>query len=247
MKYLLLALANAIYGVLLFLSINSETAGVTIVIVIASVLSLIGIVGVYHWLKISSIPNKDTKDPDLPINSWFRIARSFDIVLIIGLIFRAFILQPFIVDGESMEPNFHNNQALLVDKVSFHFREPNRGEVIIFEAPKSPGEDYIKRIVALPGETITIKSGQVYINGQKMEEDYLLNPGETYAGQTLEDVFQKTLGPNEYFAMGDNRLHSSDSRDWGIVPKTNLVGRPYLSVYPRSLIGVVRSAQIQFD
>ena len=247
MKYLLLALANAIYGVLLFLSINNETAGVTIVIAIASVLSLVGIVGLYHWLKLTASPNKETKDPDLPINSWFRIARSFDIVLIIGLIFRAFVLQPFIVDGESMEPNFHNNQALLVDMVSFHFREPHRGEVIIFEAHKNHGEDYIKRIIAFPGETITIKEGQVLINGKKIEENYLLNPGETFAGQTKDDIFQKTLGENEYFAMGDNRLHSSDSRDWGVVPKANLVGRPCLSVYPRSLIGIVRSANIGFD
>lgn len=245
MKYLLVAIINFIYGVLLFLTLTSGTPGFTIVFVIALILTLLGMSGFILWIKMSIQNSSGSQTESETMKNWFSITKSFDMVLITGLIFRAFVLQPFIVDGASMEPNFQNNEAILVDKLTFKIRPPHRGEVVIFRAPGQPTEDYIKRIIAFPGETVKIESGQVYINGHLFDETYINDKNQTYIDNDKSEILNKTLGNNEYFVMGDNRLHSSDSREWGILPKINLVGRALISVYPISEAGIVKSPEIK--
>lgn len=238
MKYLLIALINTIYGVLLLLTLSADTPGFYIILIIGSILSLIGLTGFVLWLIMFIKTNRGEYPDDSNIKNWFGLVKSFDVVLVLGLFFRALVVQPFVVEGASMENNFHDKEAMLVNKIDYRFESPKRGDVIIFRAPKNPGFDYIKRIIALPGETITISSGLVYINGKLLIEPYLA-PGI----QTLiatDSSLKKTLGPTEYFVMGDNRNDSSDSRDWGTVPIKNIIGKAWVIVYPFDQKGIVK-------
>lgn len=150
---------------------------------------------------------------------------------------RLFVAQPFIVSGESMVPTFQNGQYLIVDELSYHFGAPERGDVIVFRYPKDPSQFFIKRIIGLPGETVRIQGGAVYIDhpgapGAALEEPYIVNHGNG-GDQTV------TLGANDYFVMGDNRPESSDSRSWGVLPRSNIIGRAFVRLLPLSSIGIL--------
>lgn len=156
-------------------------------------------------------------------------AKIMIVALLIVLPIRAFVFQPFLVRGASMEPNFHNGDYLIVDEVSYRFRDPERGEVIVFRFPNDPSQRYIKRVIGLPGETVEVKDGKVIVNDGKakvLREEYLPKNLET-SGQD-----QMSLGENEYFVMGDNRQFSSDSRSWGSLPEQYIIGRALLRVFP---------------
>jgi len=146
-------------------------------------------------------------------------ARELLETLVIALVFFAalqFVVKNFRVEGDSMLPNFHDRQFLLVDKISYRFSEPRRGDVIVFRYPRDPDEDFVKRILALPGETIEITDGAITINGSPITESYPLG-GPTLTYRPLK----VTLGEDQYFMMGDNRNYSSDSRrlaNHGILP-----------------------------
>jgi len=150
------------------------------------------------------------------------------LVIVVGL--RAFVFQPFLVRGASMEPNFHNWDYLIVDEISYRWRSPERGEVIVFKYPRDASQRYIKRIIGLPGETIEVNDGKVTVlrGSEKValdESDYL-SVSDTPGSVTV------TLEANEYFVLGDNRLASSDSRVWGVLPRRNIVGRAFLRAFP---------------
>lgn len=237
MKYLLIAIINIIYGVFTLLTLDTGTPGYSVVLIIGAALSILGLVGFVLWLKLAITSVKDESAEDSTIKNWFGLAKSFDIVLIIGLLFRAFIMQPYIVDGNSMEPNFHDKEILVIDKLSYKIHQPNRGETVVFRAPENPDEDYIKRVIAFPGETVVVQNGKVYINGALLDEPYL--PTGTIT-TSPEEILRFTLGPDEYFVMGDNRSNSSDSREWGSVPKINLIGRAWIIVSPWNQKGLVK-------
>jgi len=154
------------------------------------------------------------------------------IALLIVLPIRYFLFQPFFVDGQSMEPNFQDGDYLIVDELSYRTRAPERGEVVVFNYPNDPSKRYIKRIIGLPGETIEIINGNVYIvtDGEykELEEESYL-PSVYTSGK-----IEKELGDNEYFVLGDNRAASSDSRVWGTLPRENIIGRVYLRAWPIS-------------
>ena len=131
----------------------------------------------------------------------------------------------FRVVGQSMEPNFHQGQYLVINKVIYHLREPARGDVVVFHNPRYPRRDFIKRIIGLPGEQVEIRRGQVFINGQPLQEPYPVRPG-TYSSPPYQ------LGPDEYFVLGDNRNFSSDSHSWGAVPRRNIIGKAWFCYWP---------------
>ena len=137
----------------------------------------------------------------------------------------------FKVEGSSMEPSFHPEQYVLVDKVSYRLRAPQRGDVIVFQYPQATDRDFIKRIIGLPGETVDIRSGLVYVNGQPLTEPYISAP-PGYAGTWL-------LTADEYFVLGDNRNSSSDSHSWGPLEKHYLIGRAILVYWPPQQWGLV--------
>jgi signal peptidase I len=138
----------------------------------------------------------------------------------------------FQVRGSSMEPTLHDGQYLVVSKVAYWFRPAERGDIVVFRPPNSLSDDYIKRIVGLPGEQVKITNGQVRVDGVPLEETYIVNQS-TYSGSW-------TLGSLEYFVLGDNRSNSSDSHTWGTVPKENIVGKAWFCYWPPEVLGLVR-------
>lgn len=150
------------------------------------------------------------------------------------------ILQPHKIKGASMHPNFPDGEYLLTDKVSYRFGEPKRGDVIVFKAPTGNGDEFIKRIIGLPGEKVSVKNGKVYINENALEEKYLDASVLTSAGYFLQEDQSATVPEGEYFVLGDNRPHSSDSRAWGFIAKKKITGRAWLIYWPLKSAGVVK-------
>ncbi len=153
------------------------------------------------------------------------------LTLVIFLLIR-FAVQNFRIEGFSMEPNFHDGQFLLVNKILYMFSPVERGDVVIFHYPNNPSRDFIKRIIGLPGDKVEIVNGRVVINGEMLNESYPLNPGTYSYGPT-------TVGPGEYFVLGDNRNNSSDSHSWGLLPAKDIIGKAWVSYWPPQLIGLV--------
>ncbi len=151
------------------------------------------------------------------------------------------VLQPHKIKGDSMQPNFPDGEFLLTDKVTYRFGEPKRGDVVVFEAPVAPGEEYIKRIIGLPGERVSVKAGKVYVNDKLLNETYLKSTVYTLGGAFLSDGQVVTVPPNQYLVFGDNRPASSDSRAWGFVPKQKITGRAWVIYWPPEKTGVVKS------
>ena len=139
-----------------------------------------------------------------------------------------FCIGRFRVENISMETTFHEGQLLMVNKLNYKFHEPQRGQVVIFHSPVDPGKDYIKRMIGLPGDHIEVKDGELY-NGEKIDEPWLHEPMQ-YSGEW--DVKE-----GEYFVLGDNRNHSSDSHVWGGVPRENLIGNAFFRYWPLNRIG----------
>ena len=168
----------------------------------------------------------------------WELAKVFIIALVIVLPIRYFLFQPFIVKGDSMVPNFHSGDYLIIDEISYRFNAPKRGEVIVFKYPENPSQKFIKRIIGLPGDTVEIKDGQVILydkdnNQQVLEEAYLPSSKETYGN------IKVSLGSDQYFVLGDNRPYSSDSRTWGPLPKSNIIGRVFIRVFPLAALGKI--------
>lgn len=163
-------------------------------------------------------------------------AEALLVSVILAALIIVFVAQSFLVEGSSMEPSFHDGQRLMVEKVSYRFGEPKRGDVVVFRYPSDPRRKFIKRIIGVPGDEITIKNGFLHINGQRLEEDYINGP--TY-GTYSAPTFGPVLVPDgHYFVLGDNRRNSDDSRypDVGFVPRKNLVGRALFVYWPLNQI-----------
>ncbi len=167
--------------------------------------------------------------------------QSIVITILLAFLLRVFVVQPFVVDGSSMEPNFHNGQYIIIDKLSYRFRDVKRGEVVVLHPPVATSENYIKRVIGLPGETVEVKDGEVFINTTKLDEPYL--GSEQHNTTPFNTDKPVTLGTDEYFVMGDNREHSSDSRDWGKLNKSAIEGRTWFIVFPLSDFSFIRSPE----
>ncbi|MDQ6660849.1 MAG: signal peptidase I [Chloroflexota bacterium] len=152
------------------------------------------------------------------------IVETIALTLIIFLVIH-FAVQSYRVEGTSMNPGLIDNEYVLVNKVAFLFHQPERGDVIVFHAPKDPGRDYIKRVIGLPGDTILVTSTTVTVNGDVLKEPYI----STAANPTANSW---KVPQNQYFVLGDNRPTSDDSRDWGFVPKDYIVGQAVAVYWP---------------
>jgi len=156
------------------------------------------------------------------------------------------LLQPHKIKGDSMQPNFPNGEYLLTAKVSYRIREPERGEVIVFEAPQTQAEEFIKRIIGLPGELVSVKGGAVFIDGKRLGEPYLGLGVVTLSGNFLKEAEEVIIPDGQYLVLGDNRLHSSDSRAWGFVPKSNITGRAWVIYWPIAKAGPIEDIKYAF-
>ena len=160
------------------------------------------------------------------------------ITLLIVIPIRAYVAQPFIVSGVSMVPSFENGEYLIIDELSYLLRAPKRGEVVVFRYPLDPSKFFIKRVIGLPGETVTIRDSQVFIkNGQtELTWNY---PAVQTAIMGGNGVYP--LGPDQYFVLGDNRGMSLDSRAWGSVDEKLIKGRVLVRLYPFNRLGLLPS------
>ncbi len=156
-----------------------------------------------------------------------------------------FLFQPHQVDGRSMEPNFHNGEYILTDKISYRLHSPNRGDVVVFHSPQDERVDFIKRIIGIPSDTVKLVGGYVYLNGQRLEEPYINDPGQVLSGRYLREGDEIRVPDGQYLVMGDNRLHSSDSREWGLVTSAELVGRAFFRYWPISDFGTIPTAEVE--
>jgi len=147
-------------------------------------------------------------------------------------------IQTSVVVGISMEPSVHQGQRLIVNKVVYRFYQPERGDVIVLHPPNNQGEDHIKRIIAIPGDTVEVKMGEVYVNGLQLDEPYIKDsPKYTF--------HQIKMPENEYFVLGDNRNNSSDSHNVGTLPRQNIVGKAWLSIWPPDEWGLAPNYPIE--
>ncbi len=166
----------------------------------------------------------------------FDIIRFAFITLIIVIPVRAYVAQPFIVSGESMDPTYKNGEYLVIDEMSYNFNDPERGEIIVFRYPEDPSKFFIKRIIGLPGETVEISYSDITITDADGEKQTL---SESYLDEEFNyNTLEVTLTDNEYFVMGDNRPSSLDSRMWGPLPESFIKGRVMARLLPLSKISL---------
>lgn len=174
---------------------------------------------------------------------FFDIIETIVLALAIFVVIYLFLFQPHQVKGASMEPSFFDGEYILTDKISYRLHSPKRGEVIIFKAPKNPELDYIKRIIGLPGERIKIENGDIFINDQKLNEEYIPENTIISGGLFLSKGKETKIPEKSYFVLGDNRLHSSDSREWGPIQTSDIVGKAFLRYWPSNHFGILPKAE----
>ncbi len=162
------------------------------------------------------------------------------LVFAIGIFFFVYLLimRPHKIDGISMSPNYIDDEFLLTEKVSYYRSFPKRGDVVVFTPPVS-SDDYIKRVIALPGENISISNNKVYINNEPLNEKYLSSDILTEGGSFLSEGQTYTVPEGQFFVMGDNRMHSYDSRSFGPITKKVITGRAWVIYWPIKMAGVV--------
>lgn len=172
------------------------------------------------------------------------IMEILETVVFIGSLFIViylFVMQPNQVKGASMEPTFLSGDYILTSKISYKFRTPKRGDVVVFKSPKNPDIDYIKRIIGVPGDTIAVRNNEVYVNDQLIVEPYISNKTNIFDGGFLIEGENTTIPPNYLFVMGDNRPRSSDSREFGPVPISDVIGVVFYRYFPADKMGWVEN------
>lgn len=177
-------------------------------------------------------------------NVGLEILKTLGLSVILAFGIRTFVAEARYIPTKSMVPTLQVNDRLIVDKVSYHFKNPQRGDIVVFtppdeapvvcggQPPSTSKDAYIKRVVALPGETFEVRQGRVYINGQALDEDYLEAPSNDLYGPRI-------VPENSYVVLGDNRNNSCDSRYWGFVPKENIIGRAVVRFWPVNRLGEI--------
>lgn len=173
------------------------------------------------------------------IAAFFDFLQGIVVVLAIMVMIYLFIMSPQEINGASMEPNFHNSEYILTNKIEYKLSEPQRGDVIIFKSPRDKDIDYIKRIIGLPGDTVMVKNNAYYVNGQKLNEPYLEPNVYIFGGTFLPENQEITVPAGRYFVSGDNRPHSSDSREFGPIPKEDIIGKAVLRYWPFPEFGLI--------
>jgi signal peptidase I len=159
----------------------------------------------------------------------------------IFLVIYIFFFRPFQVSGESMYSTFKNKEYILTNIIAVKLNMPiNRGDVIVFKAPTDEDKDFIKRVIGIPGDSVMIENGNVYVNGKQVkEEDYLDEDVRTYGGSFMADGETVTVPEGEYIVMGDNRPFSSDSREWGFLPHKDIIGKSFFVYWPVNTMRLV--------
>ena len=170
--------------------------------------------------------------------------QSIVLALSVFVLLYLFVAQPNEVKGNSMLPNFVNEEYLLTDKISYQFGDPERGDVVVFKAPPSEpcSEDeceYIKRIIGIPGDNVMVKEGQVYLNDALLDQFFLPDDFYSDAGSFCQEGVSRIVPEGQYLCFGDNRSHSRDGREFGPIDKDLIVGKAFFRYWPVSEIGLI--------
>jgi signal peptidase I len=152
------------------------------------------------------------------------------------------VMQPHKIKGSSMEPNYHDGEFLLTDKVTYRFNPPKRGDVVVFKAPPDGHDEFIKRIIGIPNDQVMISNGRVFVNGKALNERYLPDNNHTFPGVFATEGRVLTVPANSYFVLGDNREHSFDSRNFGFIDRSKITGRAWLIYWPLDRAGIIKIA-----
>lgn len=164
------------------------------------------------------------------------------LVFAVFLVIYVFLFRPFRVSGNSMDPTFFDKQYILTNIISLRFGNPEIGDVVVFKAPNDPEKDFIKRVIGIPEDIILLKDGDIYVNGKLLDQSPFLNPSvKTYGGSFLRDGESVTVPKDSYFVMGDNRMGSSDSREWGFVPLKSVIGESFFVYWPPNTMQIVKN------
>ncbi len=161
------------------------------------------------------------------------VLESVAIAVLLAVVIRLFLFEPFIIPSESMYPALQINDRLMVNKLSYRMGEPDRGDVIVFKYPMDPNRDFVKRLIAVGGETIEIRDSVLFINDRPVPEEYLPE------GLEFGDYGPVKVPEGTYFMMGDNRNSSDDSRSWGMMPEENIIGKAVFIYWPMNRIGLL--------
>jgi len=202
----------------------------------------------YAWeTPIANSPDATIYSPDRAIitrsddgRAFWEEAKSFvrDLLfsVLVAVLVIVFVVQPVRVEGTSMLPHLHDGERIFVNKFIYRFDKIERGDIVVFWYPNDPDKSFIKRVIGLPGETVSIRDGVVHINGQPLEEDYI-EPRYHYHPDNLSGTFVKN---HYYFVMGDNRDSSNDSRSWGLVPEKYIYGKAIFRYWPPGNVGTIK-------
>lgn len=187
-------------------------------------------------------PESNIKETSSTSKSWHSWRENFTLIAIaltLAILIRTFIAEPRLIPSESMYPTLHVGDRLVVEKLSYRLHPPQTGDIVVFHTPPElqrrgyeKNQAFIKRVIAKPGETISVVKGKVYLNNQPLQEDYIAEP----PNQPFPPV---TVPADQFFVMGDNRNDSNDSRYWGFLPRKNLIGRATFRFWPLDRIGVI--------
>ena len=172
------------------------------------------------------------------------IMEILETVVFIGSLFIViylFIAQPNQVKGESMMPTFQNGNYIFTSKVTYKLRNPQRGDVIVFHSPGNPDIEYIKRVIGLPGDTVLLKNTEVFVNGRKLNEPYTSDITLPLPNGYAQEDVPISVPEDYYFVMGDNRPHSSDSRDFGPITYESIIGQVFYRYFPTDKMGIIRN------
>ncbi|MFZ2025123.1 MAG: signal peptidase I [Microgenomates group bacterium] len=173
------------------------------------------------------------------IASFFDFMQGIVVFLAMLVMVYLFLFSPQEINGSSMFPTFIDKELLITNKIVYKIRPPNRGEVVIFKSPSNKEIDYIKRVIALPGETLMLKNSTYYINGEALPEPYIAEGVFTSGGAFLIEGEEIIIPDGSYFVSGDNRPHSSDSREFGPIPLTDFIGRALFRYWPANKFYII--------
>ncbi|MFP5269889.1 signal peptidase I [Coleofasciculus sp.] len=188
---------------------------------------------------MTRVPNRDPEKQSVQKaeNPWVEGFKTIGLSVFLAIGIRSFVAEARYIPSGSMEPTLQINDRLIIDKISYNFRQPQRGDIVVFsptdELKQQNFKDaFIKRVIGLPGETVEVKGGRVYVNGQALREQYIEEePEYSYGPETVPE--------GNYLVLGDNRNNSYDSHYWGFVPRKNIIGRAIVRFWPISRVGEV--------
>lgn len=167
-------------------------------------------------------------------------AESIIIAVVLALFIRTFFVQAFKIPSGSMRPTLQERDRLLVNKLIYRFNEPQRGDIVVFRFPLEPKKDFIKRLIAKEGETVEIKEGNIYVNGELVKDPVIKNITYVNAGSLENENSSITVPEGHYFVLGDNSANSRDSRYWGFVPEKNMLGKAFVIYWPPKRVGSIK-------